>query len=786
MTVHKIPLNEFIAITELQIYSSRSSTGAVSYIPDLAGQVDIDTDDLVIIQDDSTTLFKGLVVSSRHSMGSESVGPSLIDILDIIDTVPWEAKQRFYNAKDLPCFNVIPTDLTLSDFISTEFVLGSLPATWFSDVEVLSGVGDLLLPEVDTYNKGFITVLNELIAPYPHLRWMVEFSGDETIYPIGKLVIFDASVGVSSINISIGGNDGVVLDYQVSKDLNECAQFVRVNAYGNLTDRLEVVKPAWPRQSLIQRWFIGIASPEEPDDSTRVDNDQDEFFLDFQMYANNAIWEDSVTGIFGSGPFSGRRQMRLWPGADIAYNVRTGEIRFLTPEDESSDGGQWWWVNNSTGEIYPPGYFGGSGPDDPIKINLTGGIIRRPIAYNNAHIDPDTYLMAHYKTLHPSAFTEYTTQHPIADLRLNYSYVDKGAGTKELSLQKADDSVNAYRPLVPTNVEDEEDEGIDYNSYNQDLFPEEPIPTPSISDALRPFIQDTDGRLILYSQEVTQDGEDFISDNVDTSSGVRVYSMKARRSQYATDPSKDLQRFWQEAESSISFEEGTQCIKFGSKQLVAIPEWNDKPSKIYQQVGLGVSVPVVTGGQSTDSHIKLVTWPVMCRYTSWENLYEERDTGIALEKHAGVVIRSAMIYKDAINVDRTVVPSAPKVVFDNVTQPFGPFLSAVDMCEEYFGTPDWTGSVIVSLERGENGWIVPYRVGQKVTFIGEVSPDISSFDGIINRINLSNMDEGVCTLNFGKQISSRSPFSPNRRFRLDPEIEGFTDTNPLAPAVVRL
>lgn len=784
MTVHKIPLNEFLAVGELQLYFSRSSTGSISYLPDLAGDIDVDTDDLVLIQEEERTLFKGVVVSAHHSMNAESVGPSLIDIVDIINTVPWEAQNRFYNAKDLPCMNVRPTDLTFGDFFQGEFVSGTLPLSWFSSYELKSGISNLLMPEIDTYNKGFITVIDEILAPYPNLRWMIEYSDAETIFPAGKLVIFDAAVGIGDIELSIGGNSGTVIDYQVTKDLNECAQYVRVNALGEFIDRLEVIRPSWPKQSLLQRWFVQVASPVEVDDSVRIQSGSDEFFLDLMLYANNAIWEDSVDGIFGSGPFGGRKQMRLWPGADMAYNVRTGEVAFLTPEDESSDSGQWWWVNNSTGEIYPPDYFGKSGPDTYQRINLIGGIIRRPFAYNNAHVDTDTTLHAHYKTLAPSAFTEYTTQLPIADMRLEYSSVENPTtGGRKYSLQKSDDSISAFVPLTPEDTDEEE--GPDYDSYNQDLFPEEPLQTPTMSEALEPFIQG-DGSLILYQRPVDREGEEFLTSQVDTSSGVRVYTMRPNRHPQLQDSARDLRRFWQDAQGSISFEEGTRCVKFGNRQLAAIPEWNDRPTKIYQQVGLGVSVPVVTGSQPVDGHIRLVTWPIMCRYTSWEDRYEERDTGIALERHAAVVIRSALIYKDSIRVDRAVVPSEPKVVFDNVTQPSGPFIAAADMCEEYFGSPDWTGSVSVFLERGENGWVVPYKVGQRVTFTGDVSPDISSFNGIINRIDLGQMDQGTCTLNFGKQVSSRSPFAPNRRLKLDPEIEGFTSTNPLAPAVERL
>ncbi|MBD3262438.1 MAG: hypothetical protein GF334_12370 [Candidatus Altiarchaeales archaeon] len=780
MAVHTIPDEIGLRVDSLRVYASKSGDASVEYAPDLAAEVTLDTDDIIIVKGNTRTLYKCIIQQIRFNFNQETSSPECTGIEDTINTIPWEAVNDYYNVTDLPCLDLRNTEKTIQDFFDEEFV--DPVDTWFTEVEIGSGIGALLLPELETKGKGFFDILKAILAPYPHIRWAIEYDDTEGMFPLGKLVIYDATVGRDEHTVTIGTD---AVDFQLTKDIFDCAQNVHLYGYGDFLEKLEVGVPAWQKECIITRQNVGIKGPQTPDDNISIGFEDDEFFLDLHLYANDAPWFDAADqGAFGGGGiFGDARQMRLWPGGDIAYNVETGEVRFLFADDEEgSDDAKWWWVNNEDGTVYPPDHFEAR-PGQPVHPAFIPGIIRRPIGYRNSHLNEDIRWWAEYKTFTEEAFRMYRVSEPISDFRIReLDYQDQVSGEETKSFRVEDESLEVFRPAnTISRYEDFEEEydPVDYDSYNEVLFPG------GTAAEVKPWYASGDGTIKVGAY--TPVGGGF---------NLPTYQIPMLKPQtYSTDSLSlafsVLVGFWKELESDVSFEEGTNCIVTSKRQLAAYPQWNDQPVKTYEEVTIGAALSGVDAGviASTlriDSRIVLYTWPVLVHYTAWREAKEDRTTPYGLNKHVNNHMKSAFIYRDGVFMDRSVEEPEPVTVFDNISQPGGPFIKAADMLEEYYGEINWKGTIRVHVEKGQDGWVVPYKVGDTVVLAGEVPPELTDFRGLVNGVDLSSLDNGIVSLSFGKHVPARNPFAPAEQLGVSLDIEGFGDTDPLNPAVTRV
>ena len=789
MAVHIVPDEAGLAIDSLRLYASKSGDGTVQQQRSLGGELLVDTDDIILIKGQNKTLYKCVVTNVGSTLGNESDKPQCIGIADLINSAPWEAVNAHYNATDLPCIDIRRTDWTIQEFIEAEFT-GDV-TTWFTSIEAEGDTGSIVLPETETTGRGFLDVINDILSPYPHLRWMIEYDPAEAVYPLGKLVIYDAMVGREEHSLTVGED---CTDVNITKDVNECAEHVHLYGFGDFTEKLEVPVPAWQNECVITRNNIGVEGPKTPQDNIQIAYEDDQFFMDLHLYANDAPWYDAANdgSPFAAGPAGGRQQMRLWPGGDIAYNIRTGEVRFLfAEEEEGNEDAKWWWVNNEDGTVYPPDHFDAQ-PGKTYQPQFIPGIIRRPITYRNSHLDERIRWWAQYDTFIPEAFRTYQVSESIADFRIRETqFEDPDSGNIVDSFRQEPDSIDAYRPrtaLTRYTDFEEEYEPANYEEWNGILFPG------GKSATQQPWWITSGERAGSFEGLSTENSEGIflVGSYTPVGGGFNLPTRQIPQLQPKYNISDTsiafsmLLGFWEELESDVTFEEGTACVRTSNAQLAAYPEWNDIPVKVYEEIPIGVfGGGVIASSLRIDSRIVIYTWPLLIRYTAWENIEEYRTTPHGIERHAKNHMRSAFRYRDGINLDRSVAEPEPVTVFDNISQQDGPFLTAADMLEEYYGQINWKGSMTVLLTKGEDGWIVPFSVGDTVVLGGAVSPEVSGFRGLVNSIDLSRMDDGVATLNFGKHIPQRSPFMPAKYLDMAVDAENFEHGNPAQPAVTR-
>lgn len=725
--------------------SERLATGASASFElraDLFGQNSIDLEEVLVVKVVGRGVFKGVVEEVAHNLEGESVTISCIGVDQYIDSQPWEAANAYYNTQETPCGESLQ-DVTLEDFFNEEFV-GDV-ADWFSSYVLPNSIKDLLVPAVTTLKKGFMTVLQEILAPYPYVKWVIEFDDAEQIFPVGELVLIDLRAGRSSHAIPVGGATGIVTSMSVQRTAKECAKHIEIHARGRFVERFELLTPDWKFED--ERIYSGdtpifIEGPTGDDGTIKLPPGFD-FHYDIWLYAEDI----DLTRPQGVG--STARQTRMWPGADYEINMETGEIRFMRPETGES----WWWVNDETGVIVPQS-FNNYGPFS----NLSNTSLRRPVAYNNAHADSDVryFFFAYYMGEDP--YRTYRTSKPIADFRIRQE-------TQEID----GETVTTYRRL-PTSFEIFIPKAIAEGRYEIQKRAEESRTFASLTESgiTGDFLGSPDsGAQNLWRDAIAQVNNAIaaFNDRQDpelldpiSSPDMRANMLWPRITNLQDVDEKEILRFFSVSSGSASFDEGTTCVRLSERQLMADPLWYDLAKQ-----------HAVLGSLTTTDPIEAdwYTWPVLARYTSWEDIVEERTTSFGGERYYRGVVNSVFKYEDATNKDSD---GTSATVFDNSASLVG----VADDSADFFGTPYWTGSVtvLISFNPDTGEWTSPYRVGDTVTFTGGGAP---GFLGLINEISY-DLENMRVTLGFGRREPRVNPFLPRSDYPVDIEGDSLTGT----------
>lgn len=712
-----------VAQVSLSISDESLGQGAsisYSYLPDLAGVPTAAIDDIVVVDADSRRLYKGLVKQIRHTLSSEAVTVECDGCENFIDGQVWEAVNLFYNAPEPICY-APRVDQTIQDFFTQEYV--GVVTTWFTGYTLPASLADLLLPEMTTARKGFMTCLKEILARYPFANFVIEYSGDD-VFPVGQLVLIDTRVARSTHALAVGTASPRVLDFDVTLNASECASTVRIFARGHFVERLEWLQPDWDAtQEVVYEENVVVAIPETVDGTSRLP-DGHIFIRDLDLFAKEipVVRPSGVDGHVGASH-------RIFVGADYIVNTETGEISFLRPED----GADWWWVNGETGTVIKT--LGGA------VWGLEATLYRRPIAYNNYHMTDGGYFLAtQYYHVAEAAYRNYHTEYPIADLRL-IRETKQQDGAPVTVLRKSPDVLTLYVPRFVTSRAIYEEDPV--KTPNEDGF----FGTPSPADYSLWYQVFNNARLQLK----TAVAPELLPGIIDVAMPEFLALMMVPYGDAAASRD-DIRGFYTETAAGASFEEGTVCVRLSQPQLISIPEW-------YKKVNDSDTPPL------PNMIPDWVTWPILVRYTSWHDIVEERTSLNGLGRVYSGVVNSLIRYDDSTGaVLDTLIDNTPELA------------SYADDFADFMNTPVWEGTATVHIDYDalDGRWVIPYRIGDTITLTGSVSPTLTAFVGLVNGIDYSRMFEGVVTLSFGRRAPRRNPFLPRPAVAADIEDDSFS------------
>ena len=165
--------------------------------------------------------------------------------------------------------------------------------------------------------------------------------------------------------------------------------------------------------------------------------------------------------------------------------------------------------------------------------------------------------------------------------------------------------------------------------------------------------------------------------------------------------------------------EGTACVYFAERQLLPINAYFKHPDA---------------------PNLRLVSWDIVLYYTKWLNLLEARGGNPGAEKYANFVYDNLYTYVNVfgdtlIDLSSVLTDVANKLqAYLAIAVPSGQMTYAVELT----GTPT-------------KQWDIPFNVGDKVTFDGEVGAGgvYDTVQLIVNKIDYKNIDKGLISVSFG-------------------------------------
>ncbi len=670
----------------------------------------------------------------EYTLGIEQVKVVCEGVDQMVDGQPWDAVNNYYNFPEPPC-GTSEEGVTLKQFFDTEYV-GDV-TTWFTGVTIPVSLEDVLLPEITTIRKGFLTVVQEIVKPYPYINFVIEFSTANTTFPVGQLVLLDLRAARSTHSLQVGGVSPEVVDLSVGRTIQTTAKDIRVFARGKFMERYELLTPDWdPSEEEIDftdNAGVLLSNPVDEENPTLQFPEGHEFIREAQIFADNVDY----VGPPGTGTIT--NSYRIFPGADFIINVETGEVTLLRPEE----GDDWWWVNRETGAVRKTVSSNTLG-------NLEGTLWRRPVTYDNAHMaDEARFRCVHYTYMGERPYRHYLTKFPIADLRIEAfeeAEIDTASGLPTghtiTKYRKLPNSIDIYIPKV---------------AQERFLFEEDDTRT---VDAFGFFGNPVDEDVAEWRSKLRANnaslglatGQDPNDEPDQEIPEIRAHMLFP----VTSDPPEldEVLRYYSLTETGVEFEEGTRCVKLGKRQVVSVPP-------VYEEQWDKVNEA------NPDIYTDWATWSVLAHYTSWEEIVEERTNVLGEGRVYTGVANSIFSYCRGLRGD------TPEVVFDNTDE----LPAFADEVASYFGSEVWEGTVTVPviLNGVSDKFEVPFKIGDTVTLTGETPGALATFVGYINSLDYSRMDsEHVVTVGFGAKRPKKNPYLPVRPFAVDIEGDEFT------------
>jgi hypothetical protein len=733
-TVHDLSTLSVTRIEQSDINARNRGELAFSYVPDLAGGTSVAQDDMVIFSIHNRNIYKGIVKKITHSLKSEEVKVTCQSVDNFVNGQTWVPKNRFYNRLEQTCESY-PIDQTLQQFITAEYQ-GEV-ATWFNSITVAATLQDLIIPATSTYRRGFLEVLDSVLKPFPFASWRIDFTDDTTgVFPVGDLVIYDLRYGLTPYILKVGSTDGTVTSLEVTESVENCAEEITVFARGRFVERLELLRPNWFR-SEEEIWIddVYIAMPDDENGTSKLPEGH-EFIQDITIYAENTPYHAPP----GVGVIT--NNYRLWQGADYKINAEDGTIVWLKPEE----GGKWWWVNAQTGQV-------AQSVSEALMGNLQGSLYRRPVAYANGHLTENAVARASYFHIGERPYRAYTTLKPIVDMRLftaEEDEIDEGSGLptggKVTRFRKAPSSFDIYIPTIAL-------ERFVIETKDEVELTDTGLLAP-VTQAARDLFTETYRQVQLALNAVTtpEEAEDLTLPEINAWQLYPPYG--------SVD---DVLKWFSLAQTDAKFEEGTNCLLLGQRQLLSIPEWIEDPN--------GMNGSNLDAVQEATRPVRTgwATWAVLAHYTAWEEYKVTRTNTIGAGREARIVANSAFSYTNSATYG---LQETGEILYDNKDNYLDPLADAI---RDFYAIRDWVGSVSVAVPLNISGkYEIPYNVGDKCTLSGALNPSLAAFNGIIRSIRLDSLDEGIVTLEFGKMPPRMNPFTGRPDSAADIEGEDYT------------
>ena len=352
-------------------------------------------DDIVSFGCHERTLFKGVIKTVERSLNGENVNYGCQGAEQFLEGLPWLAKHENYNPPEFTCGDTM-YEATIGDFIEQEwntdagYLFTSQLPDWFTSIEIPPSVAALTAGATTTIQKSFLSALQAVIAPYPHVQLTIEYSAESggSIFPVGKLVIVDTMAGRANVDIEVGTSTPPKLqasDLSVREETVDSAETINVYGRGSFTERGEVLKPAWDpaEENIIVTKTLTVTTP-DPYTPTLTFS-----YFDF----------GDVLDII-SQPEIRVDGLLAFEQADYTLDYTNGRISW---NDFATI------VNATTGSVrsdLPPGPGIGE---------------RYPFAKNQAHVAKTITMM--FKKLGPNAYRRYRTLRNIGDVRLKIGRV---------------------------------------------------------------------------------------------------------------------------------------------------------------------------------------------------------------------------------------------------------------------------------------------------------------------------------------------------------------------------
>lgn len=635
------------------------------YVSALHDESPVAVDDIVILKkwnpatSSQDIIYKGIVRKCPRGLSNEEFLVECVGAEFALESQPWEAVNFSYN--DIGTCGARAIDQTIEQALQFEFNENATgPQDWFTDIVFPSSVGDLLCSATVTYQKSFLTFINDLIALYPNVKWTIEYDiTATTLFPIGKLILIDTSAGRTTRTLQVGGASPDVVDHKIVSDATETAENIQCYGRGEFTERQEILVPDWePEDELIPVSY----SFDAPDTRGKLS------YLRFQIGMKELSSVPVITMLvdeYGPTPIT------LHYMKDFSINFELGAIHWL----ESA-----YWINQDTGVMSSDINGAAPGASPPW---------RRLAAFNGNHLNKEVTIS--YTLMGPDCFRRYRTAYPVADLRLAMTTVPDPANPGDAIVTgiMKEPVLECYTPMIELAARTETNfPGHIAKKYT----PTNPVVNRATQDTLGNTSFETIGP-----------------------GGVQPLNLIDDSYCVPTD--------------TPGYQEGSKCIYFETRQLgMRMPTfWPD-----------GYTPPT-----------PWFTWDVAIIYTSWENLVQTRTGSAGLGLYARSVFNSVIKYT---NIEGDVVQ-------DNSAK----LVTVADRLEEYYGAPNWTGTIQVHLAKhaGTKLPIIPFNVGDKILLAGEIDSDISTnFVGIVAAMDISAVltDTALLTLTISRREPKRNPF----------------------------
>jgi hypothetical protein len=707
----------------------------------------INVNDIVLYRvNPSKIIYKGIVRKVPRTLKNERASIQCVAAENILEAQTWEPTYEAYNKVLISRRQLL--NAKISDVIAAEFTNNDTgPQDWFTDIEVPSTIADLIVAPTDTYQSSFLSIIQGIISTYPYIQWFIEYDESATtLLPLGKLVFVDTRHGRTSRVVTVGED---LADVSVTQDASNCAGLLHCFGGGDFVETDETLIPAWDvSEEQIPATIFVTAPLNKP-----VGNEQ---------MVTNLAWGYDLTSTPQIAAWIGgglQQWVTLIPGADYTFDYNTGTIIWNIADIFVNDGG-------SGGEVGFMKVNDGTTPIPPWRHNAVNisGFLGTQLRISYVYAGPDCYRL-------------YKVSKPIGNKRLRLTRVPDPKNPGHLALVPVDVSptIEAFKPNVLTaSPTDTHFKTLPQYAVAKVWVPDSdvitlaqrnskvaqpigyciPVETPAF-DPAREFVR-------FEARQLATLGYGFV--------GPFPYGSPLPPQPWMTWQIKLRYAAWNNLLEERAGVVGDPFIgRFVFNEQVKYTT--------VKQACTGTAVLTITNG--IISHVQL-TDPGF-GYATAPNVEVLGDGAGAVLK---AIVSSGVITAIQIINGGSGYTTAAAVIdsFDGcIRNDTARLAKLADDVQVYYGNPQWAGNADIVTTLATVGTVpnqykvadLPFRLGDLITLDGAVDAAVGdNFSGIVNNIDLAQLEKAICAIGFGTQPPNRNPFEPVPPVFVDVERNG--------------